>query len=168
MGGVNILEVGLGVIQREPLFVFYVTTILKDFTLNPYFSESRGYRTSSLSMYTLKPDNKDDTSNINPDPSWPPSAHFESWFLKKGNKGTSGIKQRTYIISYPPPPSPQPCNSNYSHGHYITSLKEAKRYFNKTHCSMTFDLFSVDLKPLTPLTLQPVTVVDGHSLSFLF
>lgn len=26
-------------------------------------------------------------------------------------------------------------------------------YFNKTHCSMTFDLFSADLQLLTPLTL---------------
>lgn len=26
-------------------------------------------------------------------------------------------------------------------------------YFNKTHCSMTFDLFPVDLQLLTPLTL---------------
>lgn len=41
----------------------------------------------------------------------------------------------------------------YSLSHYIISLKEAKRYFNKTHCSMTFDLFSADPQLLTPLTL---------------
>lgn len=33
-------------------------------------------------------------------------------------------------------------------------------YFNKTHCSMTFDLFLVDLKLLTPLT--PASDSGGH------
>ncbi len=51
-------------------------------------------------------------------------------------------------------------NLTYSLSHYIISLKEAKRYFNKAHCSTTFDLFSVDPELLTPLTL--VSDSGGH------
>lgn len=89
---------------------------------------------------------------------WPLTSPFVSWFFKKGNEYTSGIhaarilsgfrhKQPTWTLTYSP-------------GHCITSLKEAKMYFNKTRCSVTFDLFLVDLKLPTSLTLTPVTAAD--------
>lgn len=84
------------------------------------------------------------------DPSWPPRASFASWFFKKGNEYTSGIKH-IYHPFYTAKQST--CILTYSQSHYIISQKEAKRYFNKTHCSMTFDLFTVDPELLTPLTL---------------
>lgn len=39
-------------------------------------------------------------------------------------------------------------------------------YFNKTRCSMTFDLFLVDLKLLTSVTLMPVTALDVEPAHF--
>lgn len=56
-------------------------------------------------------------------------------FLNKGNEYTWS----TYIICSPA----QTTNLDltYSQSHYIISLKEAKMHFNKTRCSVTFDLF---------------------------
>lgn len=39
-------------------------------------------------------------------------------------------------------------------------------YFNKTRCSMAFDLVLVDLKLPTSLTLTPVTALDAEAVFF--
>lgn len=39
-------------------------------------------------------------------------------------------------------------------------------HFNKTHCTVTFDLFSVDLRLPTSLTLTPVTAPDAEPVCF--
>lgn len=79
------------------------------------------------------------------DPSWP----FRTNFLKRVNEYTSGIKHIYHPLSAT---KRSTCSLLYSQSHYIISLKEAKRYFNKTRCSMTFDPFTVDPVLLTPLT----------------
>lgn len=66
--------------------------------------------------------------------------------FKKGHEYTSGIKHIYHLISTT---KQSTWNLTYSQSHYIISQKEGKRYFNKTHCSETFDPFSVDLIPLT-------------------
>lgn len=79
------------------------------------------------------------------DPSWPPSTSFTSWCFKR----VMNIHLAYGRNIYHPATKQSTWNLSYSHSHYIISQKEAKRYFNKTHCSVTFDPLSVDLIPFT-------------------